>query len=1221
MEGSSSQSGNSSTNTASGSLENNDPVSYKTILYENMSNNRILLKLEEDEFITPDEKVEELLKNLTKPSYLYALKLLFENLQNEFSSQVLENSLEALVDTSFKHYSKESVARLELHLRILVTVLERICFSPIVLSKELRDKVYNSLAKFAEIHRKTTQVIEIGLDNNFRTNFNQFNQQNNDQIAIKKRNYNIDFLLIHLRDTLHSLRDDETWFQEIIRRTKDFLKAALNITPGILSIAGVTLPNDNCSILSLLTQVRQSLSFKYPVASYYVDWRIMLIIQHNLFIWSESEKIISKKFGELVLMEYIWSFLEREWVNAVDKSILDSQTKFDEVSNKVAKALKNTGGFLNELAGNEPIALPHILWFGILDLAQNLIQRSSRIATYGLCYYLAIESLNKAPSSFIQFKSIELLLHLYNIDNKMFSMIEIDFDQYTQKLSENNLEDSLEKFRNLLTFVKEKYHEDLKILSNNTGKGKEGKGKKSNQNSYLKKEQISNSNILDVIADEITCPINSEPTDQLCILKCQHMLALNNLKKLKQKICPNCREKIEDNDIRYLSQNSIYKNLYTKFFESGHILPSIELENSDQLYETDDSDNSEVELILTKKKKFMNPIIKFNSKISSSILSRITKKQHPTYQNIIKEINEKNYEKAESLCKEFINFFPKSYSLRCILAYIYRCLNNYEQAHFFLKEAIDLNPKRSVAYFICGEIFFRQNDYGEAIYNLKETNYLERSIIYKAKINNSYILLGNSYLLRGHYADYDGYYDDDDDYDDYDDYTEAIKNYNIALKNDPNNYLCLKNCAYAYEIKEDYLSTLNLLDKLLNINKEDSLVLCYYGESLYNMTQYRKAISYFTKAYTIDPENIHNLNRRAITYYIIKEYDKVLSDLDKIIQLDPLNSSAYYLKSLTYYTKNDNNNAKVSFKKYAELLNSDNDLAKVHLFYLEYLLNNNSSKDLNDILTKIDQIHNYSSFEYEFLQFIKCKIYIELKEYSKARLALNNIWNFVFISYIIQEHPDFWSYLYEVCEINKNDFTEFGIVDEFSKYMYEEHDVYFVSILTNLNSELCQFQESDISSLSGLVLSSKNGNLRLVLPMLKNYKNYLICKMNVKKILSKDCFIKFIINDNYQDCMLKHKDVSKLEGLGWIEYQISEYRPLDVQLSIEINSIEMQIEYIRFGSNPRKVAYIPDMSFISYLLPDYHKFFSNVPETFKDKYFSRKEMENLLDLKDILNSL
>ncbi|PKY30227.1 hypothetical protein RhiirB3_447205, partial [Rhizophagus irregularis] len=387
MEGSSSQSGSSFTNTAPGNLENNNSLSYKTILCENISNN------------------------------------------------------------------------------------QRICFSPIVLSKELRDKVYNSLAKFAEIHRKTTQVIEIGLDNNFRRNFNQFNQQSNnqDEQIIKKRNYNIDFLLIHLRDTLHSLRDDETWFQEIIRRIRDLLKTALNITPGILTIAGINLPND-CSILSMLTQVRQS--FKYPVASYYVDWRIMLIIQNNLFIWSESSE-----------------------------KIINSQTKFDEVSNKVVKTLINAGGILNDLSGNEPIALPHTL--------------SSRIATYGLCYYLAIESLNKAPSSFIQFKSIELLLHLYNIDNKMFSMIEIDFDQYMQKLSENNLEDSLEKFRNLLTFAKEKYLEDLKILSNNTGKEKEGKGKNSNQNSYLKKEQISNFNILNVIADEITCPINSEPTDQL----------------------------------------------------------------------------------------------------------------------------------------------------------------------------------------------------------------------------------------------------------------------------------------------------------------------------------------------------------------------------------------------------------------------------------------------------------------------------------------------------------------------------------------------------------------------------------------------------------------------------------------------------------------------------------------------------------------------------------
>ncbi|GBC20700.2 hypothetical protein GLOIN_2v462840 [Rhizophagus irregularis DAOM 181602=DAOM 197198] len=365
-------------------------------------------------------------------------------------------------------------------------------------------------------------------------------------------------------------------------------------------------------------------------------------------------------------------------------------------------------------------------------------------------------------------------------------------------------------------------------------------------------------------------------------------------------------------------------------------------------------------------------------------------------------------------------------------------------------------------------------------------------------MNNSYILLGNSYLSRTSYYGYINYSN----------CTAAIENYNNALKNDPNNYLCLKNCAYAYEMGEDYLN--------------------------------------------------------------------------------PLNSSAYYLKSLTYYTKNDSNNAKISFKKYAELLNSDNILAKIQLLHLEYLLNKNSSKDLNDILTKIDQIHYSSINEKVFLRFIKCKIYIELKEYSKARLIL--------------------------------DCTPY-----YDGFESMKREVYFVSNLTNLNSELCQFQESDISSLSGLVLSSKNEKLHLVLPILNfiyTY-DYFICKMNVKKILSKDCFIKFTLNGNYRDYMLKHEDVSKLEGLGWIEYQTS-IRDLhyDGQFSIEIeiNSIEMQIEYIRLSySSQPIITHFTNISSMGYLFPVYHKFFSNVPETFKDKYFSRKEMENLLDLKDILN--
>ena len=65
-----------------------------------MSKDRILLKLEEDGFDTPDEKAKKLIKELTEIKCLYALSLLFEDLQNVFTHQVLADSLVALANTA-----------------------------------------------------------------------------------------------------------------------------------------------------------------------------------------------------------------------------------------------------------------------------------------------------------------------------------------------------------------------------------------------------------------------------------------------------------------------------------------------------------------------------------------------------------------------------------------------------------------------------------------------------------------------------------------------------------------------------------------------------------------------------------------------------------------------------------------------------------------------------------------------------------------------------------------------------------------------------------------------------------------------------------------------------------------------------------------------------------------------------------------------------------------
>ncbi|RIA94191.1 hypothetical protein C1645_760615 [Glomus cerebriforme] len=112
-----------------------------------------------------------------------------------------------------------------------------------------------------------------------------------------------------------------------------------------------------------------------------------------------------------------------------------------------------------------------------------------------------------------------------------------------------------------------------------------------------------------------------------------------------------------------------------------------------------------------------------------------------------------------------------------------------------------------------------------------------------------------------------------------------------------------------------------MLDKLLNIiNKEDPLILCYYGEILSKKKKsFDTAVSYFTRASIIDPENVYNLNKRAITHFIRKDYNKALLDLDKAIQLDTSNSIAYFYKWLIYSIEEDSHNAESVFKTCTEL--------------------------------------------------------------------------------------------------------------------------------------------------------------------------------------------------------------------------------------------------------------------------------------------------------------
>ena len=270
------------------------------------------------------------------------------------------------------------------------------------------------------------------------------------------------------------------------------------------------------------------------------------------------------------------------------------------------------------------------------------------------------------------------------------------------------------------------------------------------------------------------------------------------------------------------------------------------------------------------------------------------------------------------------------------------------------------------------------------------------------------------------------------------DHDIALQYFDKVLQNDPNNHLCLKYYAYIYEWKKNHLTALDSLDKLLKINQNDSLILCYYGEVLVNLGRYNKAILYFTKANNIDPENIYNLSKRAITYYLLEEYNKSLLDLNKVLQLHPSYGLAYYYRGLTFYTMENINNAVSDFKKCVQL-NPNNNLAKMQLYYLECLLDKdkNNLEDLShDVITKIDRISNIE--EDISLLFIRCKLYIELENYEMAvkdfyKLFSLNESNMSFVL-LLQKDSIFWKHLYDISINNGDDLRIFKVFDI---YMYK----------------------------------------------------------------------------------------------------------------------------------------------------------------------------------------
>ncbi|CAG8658091.1 32892_t:CDS:2, partial [Gigaspora margarita] len=549
---------------------------------------------------------EEFIKDFNKLDNLIGFKKLVEDFEVELPEEILIKALKLLGDaSSFEYQSKKTLIRLEVHLRTWMATLERVYYSPIVLGSEIREQLYKHLSDFVDFHHKMTNAFREGVGNSFKSKGKSKEIPNKNNIYMNFQNYNINFLLIHLRDTLHSMHDDETRIDEILRRN----------TSGALGIAEVFL--------------YQVFKFKYPITYWYPTWRELLSIHYLLDDLTKDENYSKLQFyNETYFLELLWQCVFDLSMKQKDQNeILSNQNEILE--------------FMNLWTKKEPIAPPNSLWFGVLDLAQYLSQKTTQIVSLALCYYLGLESLQNSKCKYICFKSLELLFSLSYQKPELFKdIVQDDIEKYQATLSATS-QQILEK---IIHDVTQKFQLSLHLVEQSSVTSVEEK-----------LETKSDKKLLNIIAEELTCPITKQITGDFLILTLDILLLESTYNLPKNKILEGIYKKLE------------HAGYFNKLSEEQQILPN-------KIYTVED------DLFL----KFNKYKIFQGSKLSKSFTSIFRKVQPkamlPAFNKAAKAEQQEDYESVIMWLTQVLQLRPKSYSIRCRRAFASYNLKMYSKA-------------------------------------------------------------------------------------------------------------------------------------------------------------------------------------------------------------------------------------------------------------------------------------------------------------------------------------------------------------------------------------------------------------------------------------------------------------------------------------------------------------------------------------------------------------
>jgi tetratricopeptide (TPR) repeat protein len=133
----------------------------------------------------------------------------------------------------------------------------------------------------------------------------------------------------------------------------------------------------------------------------------------------------------------------------------------------------------------------------------------------------------------------------------------------------------------------------------------------------------------------------------------------------------------------------------------------------------------------------------------------------------------------------------------------------------------------------------------------------------------------------------------------------ALSLLNRAIKLDPNQTFLFNSRGNVYRNLGNYnlaLSDFQLALKMVSSQEYDFLyeIYCGLGCTYNRMGNWKEAISYFTRAIEIKPNDMLAFINRGIAYQSIKDFENAISDYSEVINLSPKWHGAYLNRAYLY---------------------------------------------------------------------------------------------------------------------------------------------------------------------------------------------------------------------------------------------------------------------------------------------------------------------------------